>query len=348
MRQPSVKFVDRAGRDAVHLPRRWPAAWGLLLLLLGAVLLGGCDDPIAPTATPILPTPAPPTATLRPVPPTDTITLAPPTVEEEPTLLPEDTPTLEPPSATPVPRVQALTDATATPTFPPNPPELEALLEDTYANMAALPGYYFTATIAVNDFGRAINTQLDGVYVRPDRLRWTTRIDESATQGIIIGPDYYVSQDSQTWLQVPGAPAALDQYRLWTTLHDAVDAALSSKDDPASPLTRVGYTFDAAHLPLPPAVEPWRLISVGVWIGRADHLLHRIDLAAQTDNYLLEEHMVFSGFGAVVAITAPSDGEGTPTAEPDYETPVPEPTPYGRRNFNPFTAPGRGAQPLNQ
>src|SRR6476661_4214486 len=76
LRQPSIKL---AVHDAGRAPRRWSAAWGLLLLLLGAVLLGGCDDPTAPTATPIVPTPAPPTATLRPAPPTDTITLAPPT-----------------------------------------------------------------------------------------------------------------------------------------------------------------------------------------------------------------------------------------------------------------------------
>ncbi len=324
-----------------------------MLLLLGALLLGGCDAPGAPTPTPILPTSAPSTATVVPAPPTATVVPAPPTVAEDtPTVaedmpLPEDTPTVAPPTATPVPRVQALTDATATPTLPPNPPELAALLEDTYANMAALPGYYFTATVSVNDFGRTINTKLDGAYVRPDRLHWTTQVDASVTEGIIIGPDYYVSQDSQTWLQVPGAKAALDQYRLWTTLHDAVGAELSSKDDPTSPLTRVGYTFDAAHVPLPPAVEPWRLISVGTWIGREDHLLHRIDLAAQTANYLVEEHMYFSGFGVVTAIDPPPDENSTPTAEPDYETPVPEPTPRGGRNYNPFTGPGRGVQPLN-
>lgn len=322
-----------------------------LLLVLGVWGLTGCADPLAPPATANIPTP-PPTATLRPVPPTPAV--APPTrALPSPTAVPvppEDTATPEPPSATPVPRLESLTDATATPTFLPNPPAVEALLEDTYANMAALPGYYFTATIAISDFGRPINTTLDGAYVRPDRLQWTTRIDEAATQGIIIGPDYYVSQDGETWLQVTGATAALKQYQLWMTLHDAVQADLSPRDDPTSPLTRLFYSLDAAHLPLPPVSEPWRLIEVGVWIGREDHLLYRLDLAAQTANYLLEEHMYFSGFGVVLDIQPPADGNGLPPAEPtpDYVTPIPEATPYGGRNFNPFTAPGRGMQPLNE
>ena len=321
----------------------------LVGLLLLAALLAGCDDALAPTPTAVLPPPAPPTATFSPAPPSPTAA-PPPTVDAAPTLPPEeDSPTPEPPTATPEPVIEALTDATVTPAFPPNPPAVEALLEDTYTNMAALPGYYFTATIAVNDFGRAVNTTLDGAYVRPDRLQWTTRIDEAATQGIIVGPDYYVSQDGDSWLQVPGAHAALAQYQLWATLHDAVGADLSPRDDPESPLTRLFYSLDAAHLPLPPASEPWRLIEVGVWIGREDHLLHRLDLAAQTANYLLEEHMYFSGFGAVLDIQPPADGSGLPPAEPtpDYVTPVPGPTPYGGRNFNPFTRPGRGAQPLN-
>jgi hypothetical protein len=325
---------------------------GLLLLM---ALLAGCDDARAPTPTAIPPTPAPPTAIPFTVPPTvpPRPTAAPPllTVAVEPTLPPaEDSPTPEPPTASPEPIIEALTDATVTPPGPPNPPAVAALLEDTYANMAALPGYYFTATIAVSDFGRPVNTTLDGAYARPDRLQWTTRIDEAATQGIIVGPDYYVSQDGDSWLQVPGARAALDQYRLWATLHDAVGADLSPHDDPESPLTRLFYALDAAHLPLPPVSEPWRLIEVGVWIGREDHLLHRLDLAAQTANYLLEEHMYFSGFGAVLDIQPPADESGLPPAEPtpDYLTPIPERTPYGGRTFNPFTAPGRGMQPLNE
>ena len=298
---------------------------------------------VAPSATVPLPT----STSLLPLP---TATREPPTSTVAALLPPaEDTPVAALPTGTPASQLEALTDATPTPTFPPNPPAVAALLEDTFAHMAALPGYYFTATISVNDFGRGKETTLDGAYVRPDRLQWTTRVDQSSTEGIIIGPDYYVSADGQSWLQVPGAPGALAQYELWTTLHDAVAANLSPRDDPTSPLTRLFYSIDAAHLPLPPVSEPWRLIEAGVWIGREDHLLYRLDLAAQTANYLLEEHMYFSGFGAVLNIQPPVEGEGTPAAAPtpDYETPVPEPTPYEGRNFNPFTGPGRGAQPLN-
>jgi hypothetical protein len=332
--------------------RRFPLWLGALLLI--AVLLGGCDDPTAATPTPIIPPTAapaervsPPTATAVPPPPT--ATPAPPTPTLETVLPPEEeTPAAALPTGTPAAELEALTDASPSPTFPPNPPTVEALLEETFASMAALPGYYFTATISVNDFGRTKETTLDGAYVRPDRLHWTTQVDESRTEGIIIGPDYYVSADGQDWLQVPGAEQALAQYQLWTTLHDALAADLSPRDDPDSPLTRLYYSLDAAHLPLPAVSEPWRLIEAGVWIGREDHLLHRLDLAAQTANYLLEEHMYFSGFGAVLDIQPPADEDGTPTVEPtpDYETPVPEPTPYEGRTFNPFTVPGRGTRPL--
>lgn len=322
---------------------------GLIGVLLIAALLGGCDDPLAPTPTAILPPTAPPTATALPLPPTATPKPPPPVAatavpeaEATSTALPEAT-------ATPEPQVEALTDTTPSPTYPPNPPAVESLLEETFATMATLPGYYFTATISVNDFGRRKETGLDGAYVRPDRLRWTTQVDESSTEGIIIGPDYYVSSDGASWLQVPGAESALAQYQLWTTLHDAVEADLSPHDDPTSSLIRLFYSLDTAHLPLPPASEPWRLIQVGVWIGREDHLLYRLDLAAQTANYLVEEHMYFSGFGVVLNIQPPAEGDSPATAAPtpDYVTPVPAPTPYEGRKFNPFTAPGRGTQPLN-
>ena len=271
------------------------------------LLLVGCAELEAPTATPVVPT-----ATLAPAAPPPSATPLPPTATLAP---PAATATLPPtPTATETPFDP---DApTPTPTFPPNAPELESVLQSSFARMATLPAYAFTATVAVQDFSRRIETQIEGVYVRPNQLRWTTTVSEGTTEAVIIGEDYYVSLEDNTWTQVPNAAATLDEYRLWTTLRDAVQAEVHPRNDPESPLIHLGYTLDPAHLPLPPQSEPWRLISIGVWIGREDQLLHRIDLAAQTANYLLEEHMYFFDFGLVADIQPPALDTQPPSESP--------------------------------
>jgi hypothetical protein len=271
------------------------------------LLLVGCAELEGPTATPVVPT-APPAATAPP----PSATPFPPTATFVP---PEATTTLPPPpTATATPFDPAA--PTATPTFAPNSPALESILESSFARMAALPGYAFTATVEVQDFSRIVNTQIEGAYARPNRLHWTTTVSDGTTEAVIVGEDYFVSLGDDSWTQVPNAVAALDQYRLWTTLRDAVQAEVHPRDDPDSPLAHLGYTLIPAHLPLPLQAEPWRLISVGVWIGREDQLLHRIDLAAQTANYLLEEHMYFFDFGIVPDIQPPAIDTQPPSESP--------------------------------
>jgi hypothetical protein len=303
------------------------ARWIGSVVLVGLLLvLAGCD-----TLAPATPTPVP-TATARPAPtrtPRPTATPAPTATLEPEAPIFDDTPTPLPPTSTPTP----VNQGTPAPTFPPTPPDVAALLEDSYARMAALPGYVFTATSALSDFGRPINTRINGVYVRPDRLRWTTVVNDATTLAVIVGPDYFVSQDRETWTQVPGAAETLNQYRLWMTLHDAEGGAPVHDDDPTAPLRHLGYSLTPAHFPLPPQAEPWRLLEAGVWIGRDDHLLYRLDLAAQTANYLLEEHMYFSHLGAALTVDAPTEGTPLPdTTPPAGATPLdtlpsPEATP---------------------
>jgi hypothetical protein len=279
----------------------------LLIAHCGVLLLVGCADSAAPVATPTLP---PPPSAVMPPPPSAT----PPPPTATPRLPTATAPRPPPPTATATPFDP---DApTPTPTFPPNALELESLLQSSFARMAALPGYAFTATLEVQDFSRLIETQVEGVYARPNQMRWTTTVSDGTTEAIIVGEDYYVSLGDDAWTQVPDAAATLDEYRLWTTLRDAIQVEVHPRDDPASPLIHLGYTLDPARLPLPPRLEPWRLISVGVWIGRDDLLLHRLDLAAQTANYLLEEHLYFFDFGVVADIQPPAVDTQPPEESP--------------------------------
>jgi hypothetical protein len=282
-----------------------------VLVLLGLALLAGCAELEPPSPTPIVLTATPrPTRTPRPT--ATPLPSSTPFVEDD--VDEEDTPTPLPPTLTPTP--PSLRAATATPTFPPNPPDLEAVLESSYARMAGVAGYSFTATVQISNFNQIVNSRITGTYVRPNRLHWTTTIDDAVTEAIIVGEDYFVSLDQGSWTQVPRAKETLDEYRLWTTLHDAVSAEYGPRNNLDLPVAHLGYTLDAAHLPLPPQMEPWRVISVGVWIGREDQWLHRIDLAAQTANYLLEEHMYFFDFGEVADIEPPAED-----TQPPEETP---------------------------
>ena len=309
-----------------------PVSHALGLLLVLVLLLGGCDSGPQATPTGLPPAPSAPPATALP---TRTRLVPTPTERSATTLptltaLPLSTPTPDEAAALPTlselditpvpdfPTPSAVASPPATPSAPgtppptllPNPPELDAILEQSYVQMAALPGYTFTATRALKDYGWNTLTTLEGAYVRPDRLMWSNTVDQVTTQAVIVGPDYAVSLDGNLWTTLNGAKAALDEHRLWTTLHAAGGAERSVADDPDSSLLHLTYEFDAAHSPLPPQREPWVLLQAGVYIGRTDHLLHRIDLAAQTPNYLLEEHMYLSDFGLVTPIHLPE--ESTP------------------------------------